>query len=106
MTNGYSLQKKSKPITKKLIMKSPKNQTAEVLFELINNSFITRKSILIDTGILNLTARIADLRIRHNLGVMCQKVEALNKHNRKVQYGKWYVQDKNYAIEVYSKINQ
>jgi hypothetical protein len=86
-------------------METPKNQTAEVLFELINNSYITRSTILINTGILNLTARISDLRLRHNVDVICQKVNTINKHKRKINYGKWYVNDKNNCIEIYNKIN-
>jgi hypothetical protein len=87
-------------------MDKPKNQTAEVLYELMTNEFITRKSIMNDTGILNLTARIADLRIRHNLTVDCKKVLATNKHGRGISYGKWSTPNIELAVEVYEKINK
>jgi hypothetical protein len=85
-------------------LQPPKNQTAEVLYELINNKHINRRDILIETGILNITARLSDIR-KHGIVVECKMIEALNKHNRKVQFGQWSVSDKNKAIEIYNKIN-
>lgn len=43
-------------------LQPPKNQTAEVLYELLTNACINRRDILINTGILNVTARISDIR--------------------------------------------
>ncbi|NJL75298.1 MAG: hypothetical protein HC892_09970 [Saprospiraceae bacterium] len=89
-------------------MKSPKTQTAEVLYELLTNKSITRASIMTDTGILNLTARIADLRLRAHISIDCAYVNVLNKHGRKVRYGKWSINpsDIDYAKEAYLKINK
>lgn len=87
-------------------MKKPNNQTAEVLYELIKKSAITRMSIMTQTGILNLTARIADLRIRYGINVICDKVLTKNKHGRPISYGKWRLFDKKSAALLYDKINR
>jgi len=70
-------------------MKKPKNQTAEVLFELIEKQKVSRLMFLKNTGILNVTARIADLRIRHGIPIKCEKVKTTNKHGRVITYGVW-----------------
>jgi hypothetical protein len=85
-------------------MKAPTNQTAEVLYELLQFP-ITRRSIMSDCGILNVTARIADLRLRHNLSIICTKIQTKNKHNRAITYGCWSLENKKVAKEVYDKIN-
>ena len=87
-------------------MKKPKNQTAEVLFELLTNKSFTRRSILIDCGILNVCARITDLRKKHNLSIICTKIITKNKHNRTINYGRWTLENKSQAEEVYQKINK
>jgi len=89
-------------------MTNPTNQTAEVLYEILNNNSISRKDILLSTGVLNPTARIADLRIRHGLIIHCEKVSVLNKFNRVVTYGKWSIQgddNREKAKAVYNQIN-
>lgn len=86
-------------------MTSPKNQNAEVLFELIHNSTIDRKYILKTTGILNLTARISNLRNDYDIEVLCTRKKVLNKHGRKISYGLWSLKDKAKAIEIYEKVN-
>jgi hypothetical protein len=87
-------------------MKAPTNQTAEVLYELVKYGEITRRSIMSDCGILNLTARIADLRLRHGLSIICTKIQTKNKHNRAITYGCWSLENKKVAKEVYEKINK
>lgn len=87
-------------------MKKPNNQTAEVLYELIMKSAITRMSIMYQTGILNLTARISNLRNKHGIIIICDKVETTNKHGRNISYGKWRLFDKKSAKLLYSKINR
>ena len=86
-------------------MKAPKNQTAEVLFELLNNKAITRRTIMIECGILNVCARITDLRLKHNVPITCNYIQTKNKHNRIVRYGSWSLENKKQAKEVYLKIN-
>lgn len=87
-------------------MKKPTNQTAEVLYELIKKSAITRMSIMHQTGILNLTARIADLRNKFGIVVLCDKVKITNKHGRKTDYGKWRLENKKIGIALYNKVNK
>jgi hypothetical protein len=89
-------------------MKSPTNQVAEVLYEILNNVSVSRKDILISTGVLNPTARIADLRIRHGIDITCENVKTKNKFSRSVTYGTWSIQgqeniDKAHAV--YNQIN-
>lgn len=72
-------------------MTSPTNQTAEVLFEILNNVSVSRKDILINTGVLNHTARIADLRIRHGLIIHCERISVKNKFSRSITYGLWSI---------------
>lgn len=89
-------------------MGNPKNQTSEVLYELINNGPISRADIFKTTGILNLTARIADLRIRHGLNIVCEKVNTKNKFSRPISYGIWSIKHQTElakAREVYNQIN-
>ena len=75
-------------------LSKPKSQLAEVLYELLRGP-ITRMSIMRDTGILNLTARIAELRLDYFIKIDCERVKTLNKHKRKINYGKWTI-DKEY----------
>lgn len=88
-----------------MILTTPKNQTAEVLFQLLNKPFITRSNMFLSTGILNLTARIADLRIRHGINIVCEKETVKNKRGDSVTYGKWKLADTVDAQAKYSKIN-
>lgn len=86
-------------------LQPPKNQTSEVLYELLTNACINRRDILINTGILNVTARISDIR-RYGVVVECKMIEVLNKHKRKVKFGQWSVVDNKKNREVYNKINR
>lgn len=83
----------------------PKNQLSEVLYELLTNEIITFKSNFEATGILNLSARISDLRLNYGLEIPCIEIEAKNKHGRKISYGSWKLIDKDKGRIVYSKIN-
>jgi len=90
-------------------MTQPKNQTAEVLYELLNNAPITRASILRSTGVLNPTARIADLRIRYGVNVTCEKINTKNKFLRPISYGSWSIKgelETTKAKNVYESINK
>lgn len=84
-------------------MDAPLNQTAEVLQGLINNLFIDRDTL---KDVKNVTARIADLRIRHNLDVTCVKINTKNKHGRPITFGRWMLHNKIIALEIYTKINK
>lgn len=87
-----------------LDLAKPKNQVAEVLFELLMNKEITFERTYANTGIINLGARISDLRFKHNLIISCQEKEFYNKHGRKSTYGVWTLHDKRTGLEVYKSI--
>lgn len=87
-------------------MKQPTNQTAEVLYELLTAKHrLSFSDIYARTGIINLTARISNLR-RAGLNVFCLEIKTKNKHGRLVSYGTWSVSgERKKAREVYQKIN-
>ena len=92
---------------KKMIqLENPKNQKAEVLFYLIKEDFITYSSIYYATGIINLNARISNLRLDHNLIIPCTSIKSINKHGRDIQYGSWKLINKELGIEIYKKLNK
>lgn len=87
------------------VLTSPVNQMSEVLYELITRDNITRMEFFQSTGILNVTARIANLRIKHDLDIVCKDINIRNKHGRVVTYGQWSLPDKEKGKEVYLQIN-
>lgn len=84
----------------------PKTQKAEMLYELLTKENITFKSIYLETGIINLGARLSDLRLDHDLILPCVWVETYNKHNRLIRYGSWKLVNKELGLQVYKKINK
>ncbi len=90
-------------------METPKNQTAEVLYELLNNEFISRGSMFKSTGILNLPARISNLRLLYDLNIHTERVSTTNKYSRPVSYGIYSIkslESKSKAINLYNDINK
>ena len=89
-------------------MKKPNNQTSEVLYELIKNSAMTRMDFFRQTGILNVTARIANLRNIYGIDVRCKKIHTINKHGRKISYGSWSLDPRTLddVKVIYEKINK
>ena len=91
-------------------IEKPKNQTAEVLYELIKNTSINRRDLIISTGILNVTARIANLRNIHQIAIDCKRVSVLNKFGRSVNFGVWSISKKPNDLKLiekkYNKINK
>ena len=88
-----------------IILTKPVNQMSEVLYELITRDNITRMEFFQSTGILNVTARIANLRIKHDLDIVCKDINIRNKHGMVVTYGQWSLPDTEKGQEVYLKIN-
>ena len=82
----------------------PKTQVTEVLFMLLTRDSINVRQMMLDTGILNLTARISDLRNKYYIDVICHDINTKNKFERKIKYGKWILADKEHAKEVYLEI--
>jgi hypothetical protein len=85
---------------------TPKNQTAEVLYFLLQVDKITFSYIYAMTGILNLSARLSNLRLDYGLEIPCVEVETKNKFGRKISYGTWSLKDKESGRIIYSKINR
>jgi len=82
----------------------PKTQVTEVLYMLLTRESINVRQMMFDTGILNLTARISDLRTKYNIDIICQDIKTKNKFERKISYGQWMLSNKEHAKEVYLKI--
>ena len=87
-------------------LSKPLNQTAEVLYELLNSKHrIGFSEIYKATHAINLGQRISGLR-RMGLKIYCTYVETKNKHGRKVKYGTWSVSgEEKKALEIYKRIN-
>ena len=79
----------------------PKNQTQEIVYELITHDKINRREMFNSTGILNLTARIADLRNKYYVPIICTEIMIINKFGRKISYGEWSIADKQSASIIY-----
>ena len=82
----------------------PKKQIEEVLYYLIKRHSINGRQMMLDTGVLNLTARIADLRNKHFLNIDCNYISVKNKFKRKIEFGYWSVTDKQKALNIYKKL--
>ena len=84
----------------------PMNQTAEVLYELICSNSISVRYMIKNTGILNLSARISDLR-KLGLDIPCNYKSTHNKFGRKIQYGTWSLNsDREKSLKIYKEINK
>lgn len=85
-------------------LKNPTSQITEVLHCLLTKNSITFSSVYKITGIINLTARLSNLRIDCGLDIPCVDVEFTNKFDRKSTYGSWKLTDKEHGLEVYNKL--
>lgn len=63
-------------------------QKEEVLNYLMENSSMTRIEAMTELHILNVTARIADLR-KEGYNIKATLIHTKNKYGRKVSYAKW-----------------
>ena len=82
----------------------PTKQIEEVLYYLLKRHNINRMQMMLDTGVLNITARIADLRNRYFLDIVCNQVSVKNKFGRKVEFGYWSLSDKAEGLKIYKKL--
>ena len=87
-------------------IENPTTQLAEVLYTLLTNDTITVRSIMLESGIINLSARISDLRHGYGLKIPCISIHVLNKWNRPISYGSWNLAAKAKGLKVYNKINK
>lgn len=78
----------------------PSSQIQEVLYELINRISIDRKSMMLSADIMNLTARISDLRNK-GLAIHSQPFTTINKYGREIVSVKYSLKNKKKAIELY-----
>jgi hypothetical protein len=62
--------------------------------------------MMADTGILNIKARISDLRLKYNLSIDTEMVKVQNKYGRKVSFGQWKLTDKETALLTYNKLQE
>ena len=87
-------------------LKDPTTQLTEVLHALLTNETITVNSIMSELKIINLSARISDLRDKHDLYLPCVLVHTSNKWKRKVRYGTWSLRAKVKGLKLYNKLNK
>lgn len=83
----------------------PESQLQEVLYELINRLYIDRKTMMLSCDILNLTARIANLR-RKGVKIIANEVKGVNKYGREITFAKWSLDNKIQAREVYLELKK
>ena len=83
----------------------PESQTQEVLYELISRLFIDRKTMMLSSGVMNLTARISELRMRQ-LKIVSNEIVTLNKFGREIKYVQYSLEDKKAAVSVYIKMKE
>lgn len=78
----------------------PESQVQEVLYELINRFFIDRRTMMLSSGVWNLTARISNLR---NMGLQINSNEIVskNKFNREIKFVQYSLEDKKAGIALY-----
>jgi hypothetical protein len=80
----------------------PNSQLQEVFRELLLNDFISVRQMMADTGILNIKARISELR-RIGLPIATDMVSVTNKYGRSARFGQWHLKPeaKQKAKEIY-----
>ena len=85
-------------------IKKPVNQITEVMYMLLTRKSINVRQMMFDTGILNLTARISDIRIKYGVDIVCEKQIVKNKFGRKISFGKWTLNNREKLIIIYDEI--
>ncbi len=78
----------------------PESQIQEILFELINRLFVDRKTMMLSSGVLNLTAQISNIRNK-GINIASNEVTTTNKFNREVKFVRYSLKDKKEAVKVY-----
>ena len=82
----------------------PQTQTQEVLFFLIERINIDRRQMMLSCSVLNLPDQIMRLRTRYGLKITLTEVKTVNKFGREVSFGKYSIEDKKDASDVYRKM--
>ena len=60
----------------------------------------------LDTGILNVPARIMDLRNKHHIPIILTRISAVNKFGRSINYGSWSILNKKDLYDKYIIVNK
>jgi hypothetical protein len=86
-------------------MRNPKNQQEELLFELLENSRLSRKEIMAHTDILNPPAIVCTLR-KKGVPIQMRMIKHRNKWGRVVEYGEYFLKDKDkhQALKYYNNL--
>ena len=87
-------------------LKPPTSQLTEVLYYLLNRQSISVRQMLFESYILNLNARLSDLRLKYNIGIKMVKTHRKNKFKRPISYGTWRLTDKEHALTIYNKLTK
>lgn len=82
----------------------PESQIQEVLYYLITRIYIDRRQMMLSVGVWNLPDVIMKLRRNYGLTIKLLEIEVKNKFGRKVTYGKYKLENKKKASEVYKKL--
>lgn len=85
---------------------SPLNQTQEVLYMLIVNKSVARKEFMDQALVMNAPAIIHRLRVDYNIPIETNKVSAINKFKRSVNYGVYSIKNENKgkAVAIYIEL--
>lgn len=83
----------------------PESQVQEVLYELINRLYIDRRTMMLSSGVWNLTARISNLRTM-GCKIISNEVTATNKFNREIKFVQYSLEDKKEAVALYMKLKE
>lgn len=84
----------------------PNNQTAEILYELLNKNTASRTDLMEMTGCLNITAIISRLRLNYEIDIKCNFTEKTNKHGRPVRFGIYNLVSQVDGLKKYNSVNK
>ena len=85
-------------------LSKPTSQISEVLYYLLTRKLICRRSIMFDAYILNVPARLSELRNHYNVDIDIIETKRTNKFGRRVAYANWFLTDTVHALETYKKL--
>jgi len=78
----------------------------KVLYYLLKSESINYNDFHAKTKMINLSARIADLRNDHFLDIPCTTVKYKNEFGKSKSYGSWKLINKDKGIELYKKLTK
>lgn len=78
----------------------PKNQVMEVLNYLINKGIATTRDIQRDCYVLNVTAKISELR-KLGVQIICDEIKGKNKFGREITFGSFKILNLAESTKIY-----